>query len=86
VAPVPRQAPRAPSGRRRVFDPGCGDFVEARVFRRPDLAPGTCIEGPALILEDETTTVVPPNFEAAVNALGYLVLEPMQALRQEPSP
>lgn len=86
VAPVPRQAPRAPNGRRRVFDPGCGDFVEAHVFRRPDLAPGTCIEGPALIVEDETTTVVPANFEAAVNALGYLVLEPMQGLRQEPSP
>jgi len=45
------------------------------VFHRASLAPGDRIYGPALIVEDETTTVVAPSFDATVNALGYLVLE-----------
>ena len=70
-----RQTTPAPTGRRRVFDPGSGAFVDALVFRRADLAPGARIEGPALVVEDETTTVVAPAFTAVVNAIGYLVLE-----------
>jgi N-methylhydantoinase A len=48
--------------------------VDALVFHRTRLVPGARIVGPALIIEDETTTVVAPKFEATVDALGYLVL------------
>jgi len=65
----------APSGQRRVVDPESGASLEARVFRRDDLAPGARMEGAALIVEDETTTVVPPGFQATVSAAGYLILE-----------
>jgi N-methylhydantoinase A/oxoprolinase/acetone carboxylase beta subunit len=58
-----------------VIDPESGVSLEARVFRRDDLAPGARMEGVALIVEDETTTVVPPGFEATVSAAGYLILE-----------
>ena len=73
----------APSGQRRVFDPGSGEFLESAVFRRANIVPGARVAGPALIVEDETTTVVAPNFEVTVNALGYLVLE--QGHQQEQS-
>jgi N-methylhydantoinase A len=85
VTPPPRQPTPAPIGRRSVFDPGSGAFVEALVFRREDLKPGARIEGPALVVEDETTTVVAPAFSAIVNAIGYLVLERTQSDRQEGS-
>jgi N-methylhydantoinase A len=62
-----------------VFDPGSGAFVDALVFRREDLKPGARIGGPALVVEDETTTVVAPTFSAIVNAIGYLVLERTQS-------
>jgi len=75
VAQLPGNITPTPSGRRRVFDPGSGEYHEALVFRRTDLQPGARIDGPALIVEDETTTVVAPAFEATVNALGYLILE-----------
>jgi N-methylhydantoinase A len=75
VASLPGNAEPTPSGRRRVFDPGSGEYHEATVFQRADLQPGARIDGPALIVEDETTTVVAPAFRATVNALGYLVLE-----------
>jgi hypothetical protein len=34
-------------------------------------------------MEDETTTVVPPGFEATVNASGYLILEQAQVHDEE---
>ncbi len=36
--------------------------------------PAASIPGPALIVEDQTTTVVSSTFEAGVNSLGYIVL------------
>jgi len=85
VAAPSRQTRPAPNGWRRVFDPGSGSLLEARIYRRADLAPGARIEGPALIVEDETTTVVSPSFEATLNTLGYLILERVQSRRQEES-
>ncbi len=75
VAQPPEQAIPVPNGRRRVFDPGSGAFLETSVYRRADLKRGARLEGPALIVEDETTTVVAPGFAATVNGVGYLVLE-----------
>jgi N-methylhydantoinase A len=75
LAQAPMRDAPAPSAKRSVFDPGSGDFIGAAVYQRDALAPGMRIEGPALVAEDETTTVVPPGFRLSVNALGYLVLD-----------
>jgi N-methylhydantoinase A len=79
AASLQMRAPPKPSGRQLVFDPEAADFMESAVFRRAEIVRGARIAGPALIVEDETTTVVAPNFEATVNALGYLVLERTQS-------
>jgi N-methylhydantoinase A len=63
-----------PAGTRRVFDPGAGDFVEAALFHRRDLRPGARLAGPAVIAEDETSTVVSPLFEARIDGFGYIEL------------
>ena len=57
-----------------VFDPASGDAVDAAIYRRLDLEPGQTFEGPAILTEDETSTVVPPNFKAMLNALGEIEL------------
>jgi N-methylhydantoinase A len=62
-----------PVGRRSLCDPA-GEMIEASVHRRRDLRPGARIVGPAIITEDETSTVVSPSFEATVNGFGYLEL------------
>ncbi len=72
-APAKIAAP-APVSRCQVFEPAKTDFVEAALYRREDLAPGMTIPGPALIVEDQTTTVVGSHFDAAINHLGYIVL------------
>ena len=63
-----------PRGRRAVFDPDTGEFADVPIFWRPDLAPGARIAGPAVIAEDETSTVVSPRFDARIDRFGYIEL------------
>ncbi len=63
-----------PDGRRQLFDPASERFVDAAVYARTSLAPGVRIPGPAVIVETETATVVPPSFTAVVSAPGHLIL------------
>ena len=51
-----------------------GDTVEALLYQRDGLTEGAVIEGPAVIAEDETSTVVPPNYRARLNALAEIEL------------
>jgi len=70
----PREAP-PPRGRRHLFDAERTDFVEVPVYHRDDLSPGTRLSGPALIAEDQTTTIVSAAFDVRINGIGYIVLE-----------
>ncbi|QHJ01436.1 hydantoinase/oxoprolinase family protein [Xylophilus rhododendri] len=63
-----------PSGHRDVLDPGEGRVRSHALYRRPDLRPGHTLQGPALIVEDETTTVVSPAFDAHIDGHGYIVM------------
>ena len=63
-----------PLAQRPLFDPAKTEHVSAPVFSRSDLAPGIRIDGPALIAEDQTTTVVGSSFAAKVNEIGYIVM------------
>jgi N-methylhydantoinase A len=63
-----------PLGRRAVFDPDTGEFIETPVYWRADLTPGARIKGPAVIAEDETSTVVSPDFDARIDRFGYIEL------------
>jgi N-methylhydantoinase A len=72
AAKKPAPAPRA---KRTIYDPALGRQVQAPVYWRFDMKPGSAIKGPAIIAEDETSTIVGANFRASVNSLGYIVLE-----------
>jgi N-methylhydantoinase A len=63
-----------PRGTRAVFDPDSGEFAEVPIYWRGDLAPGARIAGPAVIAEDETSTVVSPRFDARIDRFGYIEL------------
>jgi N-methylhydantoinase A len=83
AAPEPKAQPCPPGeGERRVrgksvskiVDSATGKSTDAEIHLRADLAPGDVVGGPALIVEDETTTFVATNYEARINGLGYIVL------------
>jgi len=63
-----------PRGRRPVFDPNTGEFQEVPIFWRADLKPGAELKGPAVIAEDETSTVVSSLFTARIDRYGYIEL------------
>ena len=64
----------APNGTRLVRDTTSGEVASWSVFDRSSQAPGACIIGPAIIAEDETSTLVGPGWRARLNAQGYLLL------------
>jgi len=71
--PMRLSEPKA-RARRPLFDPQVGEFQNAPIYWRSDLAPGAKITGPAVIAEEDTSTVVSPLFEAQVDKFGYIAL------------
>ncbi len=62
-----------PVGERRLFDPGSGETLTVPVWDRTKLEPGAVVAGPAVILEDETTTIVTAMFQATIDGHGRIV-------------
>jgi N-methylhydantoinase A len=52
-----------------------GEWVKARVFDREKLRAGDAIEGPALVAEYTSATVVPPGARVVVDELRNLVID-----------
>jgi N-methylhydantoinase A len=63
-----------PARRRPIFDPETAEFVDVAIYERAGLAPGATLTGPAVIVEDETSTVIGRNFDARIDAVGYIEL------------
>ncbi|MBS0518723.1 MAG: hydantoinase/oxoprolinase family protein [Proteobacteria bacterium] len=59
---------------RNLFNPMLREFASVPVHRRSKLKPGDTISGPAVIAEDETTTIVTAGFTAALDPSGAIRL------------
>jgi N-methylhydantoinase A len=73
----------APSGSRRVMavrDTVSGEVSDWRIHDRWTLARGAVVSGPAIIAENETSTLVGPGWSARMNDLGYIELAREAAL------
>jgi len=71
---LPASSQPMPARRRAVFDADAADFVEVAIYERAALHPGMVIPGPAVIVEDETSTVLSRHFDAKIDAFGYIEL------------
>ena len=72
---TPYRSTPKPRGKRLIYDPALGKQVLAPVYWRFDMKPGAAFKGPAIVAEDETSTIVGANFSGRVNSLGYIILE-----------
>jgi N-methylhydantoinase A len=50
------------------------EFIPSRLYHREQLHPGDAIDGPAMITEYSSATVLPPGCRAVVDAFGNLVI------------
>jgi N-methylhydantoinase A len=67
---------RITGGKRRdVFDTELLRPVEHLIVRRDELQPGMLVPGPAIIVEEETSTLVSRHFDATILASGSIQLE-----------
>jgi N-methylhydantoinase A len=72
-----------PVARQKLFDPQQAERVDAPVYLRADLEPGCALQGPALITEDQTTTVVTTGYEARIDTQGSIVLTRVEQAASE---
>jgi N-methylhydantoinase A len=75
---------RKPSPQRatKLFDLRALKWRTTPVFDRDLLPAGAVIAGPALIAEDQTTTVVAPGFRARIDSLGYIEMKRVRRRRR----
>ncbi len=59
---------------RRFFDAALRAEVEAREVERSDMSPGRVVDGPAIIVESETSTIVTSAYRALGQGDGSLLL------------
>ncbi len=64
-----------PPARRRAYFPESGGYTEIQVLDRTGLRVGERVEGPALIEETDSTTLVLPGDRAAISPRGHLVID-----------
>jgi 5-oxoprolinase (ATP-hydrolysing) len=57
-----------------------GTWRDTGIFERDTIAPGDIIKGPAIIAEQNATTVVEPGWQAEVTRYNHLVLKRVEAL------
>jgi 5-oxoprolinase (ATP-hydrolysing) len=76
-----RPGPLAPARPSRVFTGGA--WHDAPLYARSTLRPGDRIRGPAVIAEQNATTVVEPGWQATLTPRDHLVLERVVPMRRE---
>lgn len=59
---------------RSVFDPASGEELETAIIPRHTLSVGDQVVGPAVIVEDETSTIVTSLFDAVIQIDGTILI------------
>ncbi len=52
-----------------------GGWLETPIYDRRKLSPGNTVAGPAVVVQDDTTTVIEPDFAGAVDRFGNILIE-----------
>lgn len=52
-----------------------GEWMETPIYIRDRLRPGNVIPGPAVVVQDDTTTVIEPGYRGSVDRYGNILIE-----------
>ena len=73
LSAIPGDAPTCDSYR-EAYDAASGQKVTTKLFNRDTLGPGQAIDGPAIIAEQQTTTVIASHHRCTVQPDGTLLI------------
>ena len=76
---VPPITDSKPLGTRAMTETTSGETVDAAIYLRPSLKKGAALQGPAVIVEDGTSTIVPTGYVARISAGDDIVIEESEA-------
>ncbi len=65
------------TGRRDVYFEDAAGFVPCDIFDRARLAPGSTIDGPAILENVDSTVVIDPGWRASIDDYGNCVMRPI---------
>jgi N-methylhydantoinase A len=68
----------AHAGTRRVVETTSGEAVDTSIYNRSQLTAGARLAGPAVIVEDGTSTIVPSGYVARISAGDDIVIEEIE--------
>ena len=74
--PPTEEMPEVVAGptQREVYFETAHGFTATKVYRRSDLRYSDQVFGPAIIEQEDTTTVIPPNWSASMDSFGTLAM------------
>jgi N-methylhydantoinase A len=52
-----------------------GEWRETPIYDRGELRPGNAVAGPAIVVQDDTTTVIEPGYRGTVDSFGNILIE-----------
>lgn len=52
-----------------------GEWTETPIYDRGGLRPGNVVNGPAIVQQDDTTTVIEPGYKGSVDRFGNIMIE-----------
>ena len=61
----------------RIFDFSSNGWINYKTIDRENLNGGFKMDGPVLIRENQTTTVIPKHWKINIHHLGHLILKKM---------
>lgn len=74
---LPRAEPRShrptPTGSSPLYS--SGQWHDAQLFDRSSMKPGAAFSGPAIVIQEDTTLLVSPGWNAVVDAFANVILE-----------
>jgi len=77
VCPLEPEASPEPVAKVRIYSGG--NHHDTPVYRREDLKPGVRLQGPAILVEPNSTTIIEPGWQGEITARNHLVLSTREA-------
>ncbi len=74
AAPPGEPVVATPTRTQAVRDTTTGEVSDWSIYDRATLSPGSRMTGPAIVAEDETSTLIGPGWAGSINARGYIEL------------